>query len=80
MKKYVLNFGLIIVAFAALLTACEQGLFEGDGSNKVSLSVDEARVWFENNQPEFLVLKSTDTEKNKKVIKPKWDGAFSSQN
>lgn len=80
MKQNILKFGLIFVALATVFIACEQKLFEGNSEPENTMTVDEARAWYESNQPEFLVLKSGDKEKKTKVVKPKWDGASKSQN
>ncbi len=77
MKNVFIKFGIAMIFLAAIFVACEQEMFDKDDD---SLSIDEAKSWFEANQPEFLVLKSGGMSKKTKVIKPSWKGAYASKN
>ncbi|MCF6356361.1 MAG: hypothetical protein L3J54_01020, partial [Draconibacterium sp.] len=45
---------------------------------KNTFSVNEAKVWFEKNKPEHLLLKSGNSKENGKIVIPDWTDAFSS--
>jgi hypothetical protein len=79
MKKHILKIGWIFIIFAAAFFACQQELFEKEGTEP-ALTVKEAQAWFESSQPEFLLLKSGNKEKKTKVAKPEWKGAFATKN
>ena len=79
MKQIKFIVSLILLALTLIFIACEQEWF-GQEEDDTSMSVEEARAWFENNQPEFLVLKSANPDKKTKVIQPDWKSAFKSRN
>ena len=70
-------FGAIIAGIA--LYACESEFDEGI-TPEDSLTVEDAKAWFETTHEEFQVLKSAEMNNRTKVIKPKWKGAFASGN
>lgn len=79
MKKHILKIGWIFIILAVVFFACQQELFEKEGTEP-ALTVKEAQAWFESSQPEFLLLKSGNKEKKTKVAKPEWKGAFATKN
>jgi len=62
MKKHILKIGWIFIILAVVFFACQQELFEKEGTEP-ALTVKEAQAWFESSQPEFLLLKSGNKEK-----------------
>ena len=77
MKKILLKFTFVILACAGGFIACQDSII--DMVTDDSMTVEEAQVWFESRQPEFLVWKSANVNKKPKVIKPDWKTGFTSK-
>ncbi|NPA37351.1 MAG: hypothetical protein GXO47_10935 [Chlorobi bacterium] len=77
MKNVFIILGVVIIIITTLLWGCENEIIT---SSSDSLTVKEARDWFESYQPEIIELKSGRNSKNKKYIKPNWHKTIKSSN
>lgn len=77
MKRILLKFAFFMLVFAVVFIACRESIFEMAND---SMNVEEAQAWYKAHLPDLLVLKSGNTQRQPKVVKPDWNSAFKSNN